>query len=237
MRLCTPAVARFTDTHGYTETVLAAASLVGFQLAPRIKDIKDKTLYRFERAPSYPNLDPIIKATIKTNLIHATWDDVVRVMASIQTRRVSASLILRKLSSYARQNPLYQGLREIGRVDKTKLILRCLHDEDFRRLQTKEINKGERSHDLDRFLCFGKQGTMRPKDILDQSHSFSCLAILHNAIVVWNLEQLPAVLDRLRARGHVITDKHLALVSPLLWKHANPFGRYHINTGRMSYSG
>lgn len=227
----------FTDTHGYTETVLAAASLLGFQLAPRIKDIKDKTLYHFERAPTYPNLDPIIKATIKTNLIHATWDDVVRVMASIQTRRVSASLILRKLSSYARQNPLYQGLREIGRVDKTKLILRCLHDEDFRRLQTKEINKGERSHDLDRFLCFGKQGALRSKDILDQSHSFSCLAILHNAIVVWNLEQVPAVLDRLRARGHVITDEDLALVSPLLWKHANPFGRYHINTGRMSYSG
>ena len=223
----------FTDTQGYTETVLAAGSLLGSQLAARIKDIKDKTLYRFERAPSYPNLDPIIKATIKTNLIHSSWDDIVRVMASIQTRRVSASLILRKLSSYARQNPLYQGLREIGRVDKTKLIIRCLHDEDFRRLQTKEINKGERSHDLDRFLCFGKQGTLRPKDILDQSHTFSCLAILHNAIVVWNLEQLPAVLDRLRPRGHDITDEDLALVTPLLWKHANPFGRYHINTSRL----
>ncbi|MBX9667959.1 MAG: transposase [Candidatus Obscuribacterales bacterium] len=97
---------------------------------------------------------------------------------------------------------LYQGLREIGRVEKNKLILRCLHDEDFRRLQTKEINKGERSHDLDRFLFFGKQGALRSRDFLDQTHSFSCLAILHNAIVVWNLQQLPAVLDRLKLRGH-----------------------------------
>jgi len=102
---------------------------------------------------------------------------------------------------------------------------------------TKEINKGERSHDLDRFLFFGKQGALRSRDFLDQTHSFSCLAILHNAIVVWNLSQLPAVLQRLKTRGHVITDEDLALVSPLLWKHVNPFGRYEINPDRLTTSG
>ena len=226
----------FTDTHGYTETVLAAASLLGFQLAPRIRDIKDKTLYRFERGSKYSHLDPILKGTIKTNLIHAVWDDIVRVIASVHTRRVSTTLILSKLSSYARQNSLYQGLREIGRVYKTIVILRCLHDEDFRRLQTKEINKGERSHDLDRFLFFGKQGALRSRDFLDQQHSFSCLAILHNAIVAWNLSQLPAVLERLKARGHTISDEELAMVSPLLWMHVNPFGRYDIGPERLESS-
>jgi TnpA family transposase len=224
----------FTDTHGYTETVLGAAPLLGYQMAPRIRDIKDKTLYRFERGPAYEHLDPIIKKTIKTHLIHANWDEIVRLMASIKTRRVSASLLLTKLNSYSRQNSLYLGLREIGRIQKTKLILRCLHDEDFRRLQTKEINKGERSHDLDRFLFFGKQGTLRSRDFLDQTHSFSCLAILHNAIVVWNLTQLPAVLERLKARGHVITDEDLALVSPLLWKHVNLLGSYDITEDRWA---
>jgi len=223
----------FTDTHGYTETVMASGAMLGYQMAPRIKDIKDKTLYRFERSPSYNHLDPIIKGTIKTHLIHAVWDDIVRVIASIDTRRVSASLILSKLSSYARQNSLYQGLREIGRVHKTLLILRCLHDEDFRRLQTKEINKGERSHNLDRFLFFGKQGALRSKDFLDQQHSFSCLSILHNAIVAWNLSELPSVLERLKARGRIITDEELALVSPLLWMHVNPFGRYDISPERL----
>lgn len=223
----------FTDTHGYSETVLAAAAMLGFQMAPRIKDIKDKTLYRFERGPRYNYLDPIIKGTIRTHLIHAVWDDIVRVIASINTRKVSASLILSKFSSYARQNSLYQGLREIGRVYKTRLILRCLHDEDFRRLQTKEINKGERSHDLDRFLFFGKQGALRSRDFLDQQHSFSCLSILHNAIVAWNLSELPAVLERLKTRGRIITDEELSLVSPLLWMHVNPFGRYDITPDRL----
>jgi len=111
-----------------------------------------------------------------------------------------------------------------------------LHDEDFRRLQTKEINKGERSHDLDRFIFFGKQGALRSRDFADQSHSFSCLAILHNAIVVWNLTHLPAAIDRLRAKGHVITDDDMALVGPLLWANVNPLGHYDINPDRLSAS-
>ena len=30
----------YTDTHGYTEVVMATAALLGYELAPRIKDIK-----------------------------------------------------------------------------------------------------------------------------------------------------------------------------------------------------
>jgi len=226
----------FTDTHGYTETVLAAASLLGYQLAPRIKDIKDKILYSFERIPNYPHIGSIISGTVKPHLIHGSWDEIVRVMASIRTRRVSASLILNRLGSYAHQNSVYQGLREIGRIEKTKLILRCIHDEEFRRLQTKEINKGERSHDLDRFLFFGKRGALRSRDFLDQMHSFSCLAILHNAIIVWNLTHLPSAIERLKTRGIPITDEDLAFMTPLLWKHVNTLGRYDITTDKLTKS-
>jgi hypothetical protein len=42
------------------------------------------------------------------------------------------------------------------------------------------------------------------------------------------------VLERLKARGHVITDEDLALVSPLLWKHVNLLGRYDITEDRWT---
>jgi TnpA family transposase len=35
----------YTDTLWYTEVVMATAALLGFELAPRLKDIKDQTLY------------------------------------------------------------------------------------------------------------------------------------------------------------------------------------------------
>lgn len=59
----------FTDTHGYTEVVMAAAHLLGFELAPRIRDVKDQTLYRFSRHNKFNALDQLITGTIRPHLI------------------------------------------------------------------------------------------------------------------------------------------------------------------------
>lgn len=94
----------YTDTHGYTEVVMATAALLGYELAPRIKDIKDQTLYKVDRQQHYANLDSILSGTIKSHLIRNAWDETVRVIASIEERIVSPSLVLHRLGSYARQN-------------------------------------------------------------------------------------------------------------------------------------
>lgn len=119
----------YTDTHGYTEVVMATAALLGFELAPRIKDIKDQTLYNMDCRQSYSHLDPLLTGHIRPHLIRQSWDEVVRVIASIRSRVVSPSLILHRLGSYARQNSHYQALAEIGRVYKTIWILRYLDSE------------------------------------------------------------------------------------------------------------
>jgi len=121
---------------------MATASLLGFELAPRIRDIKDQTLYKLDRRHTYPHLDPLLTGTIRPYLIRYVWDDVMRVMASIYTRVVSPSLILHRLGSYARRNNLYQALAEIGRAHKTLFILRYIGDEQLRRRTRRELNKG-----------------------------------------------------------------------------------------------
>ena len=223
----------YTDTHGYTEVVMATAALLGFELAPRIKDIKDQTLYKIDRQQLYPNLDPILSGTIKPHLIRAAWDETVRVIASIEDRIVSPSLVLNRLGSYARQNSVYQCLAEIGRVHKTVHILKTLDDEEYRRRMGRELNKGEASHDLSRFLCFGKEGVLRGREYGDQVHTFSCLSILHNAVVAWNMIHIARIVAELRAEGHQIEDETQSHVTPLMRKHVNPFGRYHFELSRM----
>ena len=89
-----------------------------------------------------------------------------------------------------------EGLTEIGRVYKTIWILRYLDDETLRRRTGRELNKGEASHDLSRFLCFGKEGQLRGREFEDQLHSFSCLAVLHNAVVAWNMRQISQVVEQ-----------------------------------------
>jgi TnpA family transposase len=227
----------YTDTHGFTEVVMATAALLGFTLAPRIKDIKDQTLYKMDRQQHYPHLDPVLGGTIKPHLIRSAWDETVRMIASIHDRIVSASLILHRLGSYARQNSIHQALAEIGRVYKTVHILKTLDDEEYRRRMGRELNKGEAAHDLSRFLCFGKEGALHGREFGDQIHTFSCLSVLHNAVVAWNCLHIGSVVQQLRNEGHSIDDSTLSMTTPLFRTHINPFGRYHFDVDRMRQTG
>jgi len=223
----------YTDTHGYTEVVMATAALLGKSLAPRIARLPEQTLYKLDRSRHYAHLDPILEGTVKPHLVRRAWDEAVRVVASIKTRTASPSLVLHRLGSYARQHSVHQALNEIGRVERTVHILRTIDEEDYRRQQGRELNKGEAAHDLSRFLFFGKEGAVRGRGFDDQFRSFSCLGVLHNAVVAWNILHIGRVVDQLRAEGQAIDDATLALTTPLLRKHLNPFGRYHFDLERM----
>jgi len=223
----------YTDTHGYTEVVMATAALLGKSVAPRIARMHEQTLYKLDRSRHYAQLDPILDGTVKPHLARRAWDETVRIVASIQTRTASPSLILHRLGSYARQHSVHQALNEIGRVERTVHILHTIDDEEYRRRQGRELNKGEASHDLSRFLFFGKEGAVRGRGFDDQFRSFSCLGVLHNAVVAWNIIHVGQLVERLRAEGHVIDDATLALTTPLMRRHLNPFGRYHFDLDRM----
>jgi TnpA family transposase len=154
-------------------------------------------------------------------------------IASLQQRVVSPSLVLQRLGSYARQNSIHKALAEIGRVHKTVHILRTLNDEKYRRRMGRELNKGEAAHDLSRFLCFGKEGVLRGREFGDQVHTFSCLSVLHNAVVAWNILHIEPIVNQLRAEGKNCDDHILSLTTPLMRKHLNPFGKYHFDLNRM----
>jgi TnpA family transposase len=47
------------------------------------------------------------------------WIELLRVAMSIKTETVTASVLLRKLSAYPRQNGLALALRELGKLGRT----------------------------------------------------------------------------------------------------------------------
>jgi len=206
----------YTDTHGYTEVVMATAGLLGKSLAPRIASMHEQTLYKLDRSRRHAHLDPILDGTVKPHLVRRAWDETVRVVASIQARTASPSLIMHRLGSYARQHSVHQALNELGRVDRSVHILRTIDEEEYRRRQGRELNKGEAAHDLSRFLFFGKHGELRGRSFDDQLRSFSCLGVLHNAVVAWNIIRVGQLVEQLRAEGHTIDDATLALTTPLM---------------------
>ena len=67
----------------------------------------------------------------------------MRLAASIKQGTVTASLMLRKLGSYPRQNGLALALRELGRIERTLFILDWLQSVELRRRVQAGLNKGE----------------------------------------------------------------------------------------------
>jgi TnpA family transposase len=140
----------YTDTAGFTDHVFALCDLLGFRFASRIRDLADKRLYVPGKASEWPALGPMIGATINRKLIELHFDDILRLASSIKQGTVTASLILRKLAAYPRQNSLALALRELGRIERTLFTLQWLQDPALRRRVNAGLNKGEARNSLSR---------------------------------------------------------------------------------------
>jgi TnpA family transposase len=134
----------YTDTAGYTDQVFGLSHLLGFKFAPRIRDISELKLYCIEKASSYSKIEKILNRRINTKIIEENFDDVLRLTHSIREGKVTGSLIMGKLGSYARQNALATTLREMGRIEKTIFLLDYMTNESLRRRIQRGLNKGYR---------------------------------------------------------------------------------------------
>ena len=89
-------------------------TLLGYDFVPRIPNLDDRRLYAFEPRARYGRLAPLLGERLDADLIRDQWGELRRLAASLRTGTVSASLILRRLGAYPRQNMLAAGLREVG---------------------------------------------------------------------------------------------------------------------------
>ncbi len=223
----------FTDTAGYADSVFGLSHLLGFRFAPRLRDLADSKLFTIQMPNEFPKLENILRGRINTKIIQENFDDVLRVAHSIREGKVSGSLIMGKLGSYARQNKLATTLREMGRIEKTIFILDYISNETLRRRIQRGLNKGEAMNGLARALFFGKRGELRERGIQDQLQRASALNILINAISVWNTVYLTEATKLLKEKGNLREDllKH---VSPLGWEHINFLGEYNFDASKVA---
>lgn len=218
-----------TDTAGYTEMVFGLFDLLGLKFSPRLRDIADQTLYRFDKTIKYKHLEPLVTGKVKKDLIVKHWDDLLRLTASLKTGWSTASLLIGKLQSFPRKNDVARALQEYGKIKKTEFILRYLLDNDFRRRINRQLNKGESLHNLRKFLFFANEGNIRKRFPEEQQTQANCLNLVTNAIVLWNTIYLQAAVEQLKLEGVEIKDEDLNYISPARFAHINPYGRYYFN--------
>ncbi len=137
---------------------------------------------------------------------------------------MTASLILRKLGAYPRQNSLALALRELGRLERTLFTLQWLQSPELRQRVQLGLNKGEAKNALARAVFFNRLGELRDRSFENQRYRASGLNLLVATIVLWNTVYLGRAVHGLSEQGQPVDEYLLPHLSPLGWEHINLTG-------------
>ena len=200
--------------------------LLGFKFAPRIRDLNEKKLYIPFGNHDYSVLSEHIGGTINTKIITQNWDEILRLATSIKNGTVTASLIIRKIGSYPRQNGLATALRELGKIERTLFMLEWYMDPTLRRRVTVGLNKGEARNALARAVYFNRLGEVRDRGFESQRYRAGGLNLATAAIILWNTVYIEKAVEHLKEQGEDIDEELLQYLSPLGWEHIHLTGDY-----------
>jgi TnpA family transposase len=228
-----------TDSHGYSEMIFGALHLLGFSFAPRIKALKHQQLYGFRKRREYAQqgYELLPDGYIQTPLIAPHWDEMLRFIATIKLKEATASQLFRRLNSYSKHHPLYQALKEFGKIPKSDFILRFIDDVELRQAIEKQLNKGESANKFSKAISFGNHQDFLYGEKIEQELAEGCRRLIKNAIICWNylyLSQIIAQEEDLERRQELLAAvKHGSVVS---WRHVNMHGEYDFSDEKMQDS-
>jgi TnpA family transposase len=215
-----------TDTHGTNQVNFWILHAFGYRFAPRYRDLHKKTdsLVGFKPPGNYGDL--LIKPSRKVNdkLIAREWPNIQRIMASLAQKDVTQATIVRKLSSYVRQNQTRKALWELDALCRTIYILEFMDDVDLRQGVQQALNRGEAYHRFRRAVAFVNGGKFRVKTEAEQQIWNECSRLITNAIIYYNALLLSKVYEQKRAAGDQEAMDVLRRISPVAWQHVNLFG-------------
>ena len=217
-----------TDTHGYTEVIFAVMYFLGVSFAPRIKNLGEQQLYCISSKKEYANKEHVIKPSKKANtkLIENNWDNMLRFIATIKTKTITASQIFKRLNSYTKELPFYRALKEFGRIIKTIYILTYINDVTLRKQVEKQLNRIELFNKFAKAVFFANSQEFRVGSPIEQKKIVACKSFIQNCIVLWNYLVLSQALIDHDAKGRHALLKIIKAGSVISWRHINLHGEY-----------
>ena len=218
-----------TDTHGYTELIFATMHFLSTSFAPRIKNIAKQKIYAFSTKKSYEKLGYKILPCrpIRQKLISEHWEDILRFMVTIRLNKVSASQLFKRLSSYAKDNPLYKAIKEFGRIVKSLFVLTYFDDVKLRQRIEKQLNRIESSNKFVKAIFYANNSEFKQSDPEEQNIAVACKVLIQNSIVFWNYLYLSELLTNCSDEKERV--EMISLIregSVLTWSHVNLHGEF-----------
>jgi TnpA family transposase len=221
---------QYVDSHGQSTVAFAFCRLLGFQLLPRLKAIHKQKLYRPDvgQPEAYPHLQAVLTKPIHWGLIRQQYDQMVKYATAVRLGTAETEAILRRFTRNNVQHPTYKAFAELGKAVKTVFLGRYLHSEELRREIQEGLNVIEQWNGANDFVFFARRGELASNRREDHEVSMLALHLLQNCMVYINTLMLQQVL----AQSHwtpKLGPRDLSALTPLIWEHVNPYGRFELD--------
>lgn len=221
---------QYVDSHGQSTVAFAFCRLLGFRLLPRLKAIHSQKLYHPEsgKADAYANLQLILSKPIDWDLVRHQYDQMIKYTTALRLGTAETEAILRRFTRKNVQHPTYKAFAELGKAIKTILLCRYLHSEALRREIHEGLNVVEQWNGATDFVFFARRGEMVSNRREDHEISMLALHLIQNCMVYINTLMIQKVLA-LPHWQEKFTPRDYAALTPLIWEHVNPYGRFDLD--------
>ena len=221
---------QYVDSHGQSTVAFAFCRLLGFQLLPRLKAIHSQKLYRPEvgKADAYANLQLILSKPIDWDLRRQQYDQMIKYTTALRLGTAETEAILRRFTKKNVQHPTYKAFAELGKAIKTIFLCRYLHAEELRREINEGLNVVEQWNGATDFVFFARRGEMVSNRREDHEISMLALHLIQNCMIYINTLMIQKVLAQPHWHGK-LTPRDYAALTPLIWEHVNPYGRFDLD--------
>ena len=225
-----------TDAFGFSELVFAVSHLLGFSYAPRFKNLPRQRLYIFRNRKGVERSAWKIKPAgyADDEIVIQQWDEILRMIATIKLKEVTASDLFRRLNSYSKQHALYRALKAFGQIPKSLFILQVIDDPVLRQAIEKQMDRIEHVHRFTRAVSVGNPREFLQAEKEDQELAEACKRLIKNCIICWNYLYLSQKLEEITDTGsrEALLDA-VAHGSTVAWRHLNLLGEYDFSAEKL----
>ena len=99
-----------------------------------------------------------------------------------------------------------------------------MYDPNLRQMIQHQLNKGESSHQVARYIFYGNNGKINYSSKEEHLQITSCKTLIHNLIVCWNYMYLSKKLFQAKPEDRKKLFGKIMQISPVRWEHINFYG-------------
>jgi TnpA family transposase len=217
------------DMHSINRVNFALMYLFGYRFMPRFTKLPEKAhenLVSFQNPKKWEKYIIKPKHKVKKALIKKEWDNVLRILASLAMKETTQSVVVRKLSSYKRNNPTLKALIEFDKIIMSLYILDYIDDPDMRSNVHRSLNRGEALHQLISAIRKISDKKLSGKNEIEMEMHNECNRLVANCIIYYNAVLLSDLYKRYSKIGHQEMVDLVKRLSPVAWRHVNLIGKY-----------